>query len=97
MTWALAETSPVGELFRNPLHPYTGGLMGCVPDPTAGHRRFQTIPGQAPKPGEVLQGCKYAPRCENAQSVCRAGPVPAITAGPAHAAYCHFPLSRVEP
>ena len=93
----IAETGPVEELFRNPLHPYTGGLMGCVPEPAAGHRRFRTIPGQAPKPGEVPEGCKFAPRCSHVQPACRAGAVPPVTAGASHAAYCHFPLSRGEP
>ena len=93
----IAETGPVEELFRNPLHPYTGGLMGCVPDPAAGHRRFRTIPGQAPKPGEVPEGCKFAPRCAHVQPACRAGAVPAVAAGARHAAHCHFPLFRGEP
>ena len=94
MRGKLAETAPVEGIFARPLHPYTEGLMGCVPDPSAGHKRFRTIPGQAPQPGEVLDGCKFAPRCQRAQPVCRGGPLPIVEDAADHVAYCHFPLSR---
>ncbi|RYH07542.1 ABC transporter ATP-binding protein [Tropicimonas sp. IMCC6043] len=90
----IVETGPVERLFNTPLHPYTAGLMGCVPDPSAGHRRFQTIPGQAPKPGEITHGCRFAPRCSHAQAICSDDAPTRVTEGARHFAECHFPISR---
>ncbi len=90
----IAETGPVEDLFKTPLHPYSKGLMGCVPDPAAGHKRFTTISGQAPKPGEITDGCKFAPRCLHAQDVCRAGQLPLVYRNNGHFAFCHFPLDQ---
>ncbi len=86
------ETGPVDILFEEPVHPYTAGLMSCVPDPAAGHRRLRTIQGQAPKSGEIPDGCAFAPRCDHAQAVCRAGTVPQKTIVAGHDARCWFPL-----
>ena len=90
----IAETGLVEDIFQEPLHPYTLGLMGCVPDPAARLKRFATISGQAPKPGEITDGCKFEPRCSRAQAVCKAGPVPVVCLNADHHAFCHFPLSR---
>ena len=90
----IAETGPVEDLFKTPLHPYSKGLMGCVPDPAAGHKRFTTISGQAPKPGEITDGCKFAPRCSHAQDVCRGGQLPLVYRNNGHFAFCHFPLDQ---
>ncbi len=86
------ETGPVDILFEEPAHPYTAGLMSCVPDPAAGHRRLRTIPGQAPKPGEIPDGCPFAPRCDRAQDACRNGAVPTIAIDAGHEARCRFAL-----
>jgi oligopeptide/dipeptide ABC transporter ATP-binding protein len=86
------ETGPVDILFEEPVHPYTAGLMSCVPDPAAGHRRLKTIPGQAPKPGEIPDGCAFVPRCDYAQAACRAGVVPKVTITAEHDARCWFPM-----
>ena len=88
----IVETGLVGILFDNPVHPYTRGLMSCVPDPGAGHHRLTTIPGQAPKPGEIADGCAFAPRCSYVRDVCRSGPVASIDVSSGHRALCHFPL-----
>ena len=88
----IVETGSVDILFENPVHPYTHGLMSCVPDPGAGHVRLMTIPGQAPKPGEIRDGCPFAPRCSYAQDVCRDGELPRVDVSGGHWALCHFPL-----
>ncbi len=88
----IVETGSVDILFENPVHPYTHGLMSCVPDPGAGHARLMTIPGQAPKPGEIRDGCPFAPRCSYAQDVCRRGELPRVDVSGGHWALCHFPL-----
>jgi oligopeptide/dipeptide ABC transporter ATP-binding protein len=86
------ESGAVDILLEDPAHPYTEGLISCVPDPAAGHHRLRTIPGQAPKPGEITSGCAFAPRCYRAQDTCRSGDVPRISVAPGHEAVCRFPV-----
>ncbi|WP_108661372.1 ABC transporter ATP-binding protein [Acuticoccus kandeliae] len=88
----IVETGSVRTIFAAPLHPYTAGLMACVPDPSTGHEPLVTIPGQAPRPNEVTSGCPFSPRCSRAGPPCREGPVPLVRVGE-HTALCHFPLN----
>ncbi len=88
----IVETGSVGTIFSAPLHPYTAGLMACVPDPSTGHAPLVTIPGQAPRPDEVTSGCPFSPRCQYAGEPCRDGLVPLVRVGE-HTAFCHFPLN----
>jgi peptide/nickel transport system ATP-binding protein len=72
------EEAPVGELFANPLHPYTRGLMRARPRldedaEEAGRRpRLQEIPGIVPSLNRPIAGCAFAPRCALATDRCRA-------------------------
>jgi peptide/nickel transport system ATP-binding protein len=63
----VAEEAPVGELFKEPLHPYTQGLLRSIPriDLAATQKtKLQTIPGVVPTlRGEERPGCRFAPRC----------------------------------
>jgi oligopeptide/dipeptide ABC transporter ATP-binding protein len=69
----VVEEAPVRELFKDPRHPYTRGLLGSVPvigrKAQAG-RRLQEIPGMVPSPLEMPSGCRYHPRCPSAMPVC---------------------------
>ena len=87
----IIEAGGVARIFEAPLHPYTRGLMDCVPDPASGHERLHAIPGQAPRPYDLPDGCAFAPRCFRAGDACRTGPVPRVDEG-GHHAVCHFPL-----
>jgi oligopeptide/dipeptide ABC transporter ATP-binding protein len=58
-------------LFENPLHPYTQGLLACLPHTEGGDRDLQTIPGQVPAPGQRLEGCRFHPRCTFSADLCR--------------------------
>ncbi|MGD1048865.1 MAG: oligopeptide/dipeptide ABC transporter ATP-binding protein [Candidatus Krumholzibacteriaceae bacterium] len=68
----LVEQAPTEELFREPLHPYTRGLIASVPaaDP-AGARVKAAIPGDVPSPVNVPPGCAFHPRCPNVFETCR--------------------------
>jgi oligopeptide/dipeptide ABC transporter ATP-binding protein len=62
----VVEEAPVKELFKDPRHPYTQGLLGSIPvigrkDQTG--RRLQEIAGIVPSPAEMPQGCRFHPRC----------------------------------
>ena len=71
------EEAPVGELFANPLHPYTIGLMRARPrldvdaEETGRRPRLQEIPGIVPALNRPIVGCAFAPRCALATDRCR--------------------------
>ncbi len=70
----VAEEAAVGELFKEPLHPYTQGLLRSIPriDLAATQkRRLETIQGVVPTiKGDVPPGCRFAPRCPYVKGVC---------------------------
>jgi peptide/nickel transport system ATP-binding protein len=58
----IVEEAPVRELFRNPKHPYTRGLLASIPGGAHGSK-LQSIPGTVPPLGQLPPGCPFAPRC----------------------------------
>lgn len=83
-TGKIVEESGVDELFANPKHPYTQGLLRSVPKLTvtgvAGSERLQTIQGTVPSPTNLPYGCHFAPRCEYRMEICVEGEIPLIDA-----------------
>ena len=80
----VVESGPVHEIFATPHHPYTRGLMSCIPVPgrTAPGGKLGTIPGVVPSLVGELQGCSFRDRCPLAQPQCAlAVPVHASPAG----------------
>ncbi len=69
----VVEEAPVNEIFANPRHPYTVGLMASIPGATtvAADKRLPTIGGAPPGPLELPSGCRFAPRCPWATNACR--------------------------
>ncbi|MHC3437814.1 ABC transporter ATP-binding protein [Natrialbaceae archaeon A-gly3] len=65
------ERATVEELFYDPKHPYTVGLMASIPRIGAGEERLQTISGSMPDLIDVPSGCSFHPRCPYAEEVCR--------------------------
>ena len=88
------EEASVEELFRNPLHPYTRGLMNSIPRRTASGRRgnirgrLEEIAGIVPSLREEIHGCAFAPRCRFAQERCTLERPPLDPRGSAHLAAC---------
>ncbi len=64
------EEAPVDEIFHNPAHPYTEGLLKSVPKPGAEGERLVPIPGTPPVQLDPPAGCPFAPRCEYAMNIC---------------------------
>jgi peptide/nickel transport system ATP-binding protein len=64
------EKAPVDELFYDPKHPYTVGLMASIPRIGTGADRLKTIPGTMPDLIEVPSGCSFHPRCPYAEEAC---------------------------
>ena len=69
---AVVEEGPVAEVFRDPRHPYTVGLLRCLPryGHTRDRARLDSIAGLPPSPGNVAEGCPFAPRCGLADGTC---------------------------
>ncbi|MEI5908538.1 ABC transporter ATP-binding protein [Bacillus spongiae] len=66
----VVEQGTVKEIFQNPQHPYTKGLIQSVPDMRYKKDKLYSIPGNVPKPGSIKSGCRFAPRCEVALERC---------------------------
>ncbi len=87
----LVEQGPAREVFEQPRHPYTVGLLRCIP--RRGQRkdrgRLDTIPGFLPGPGEVPVGCVFAQRCALADDRCREESPTPYDVGFARISRCH--------
>lgn len=70
------ESSPVGRMFANPLHPYTAGLLDSTPRRDVRRQLLPSIPGTVPSAGEWPTGCHFHPRCPLATSVCEVTAIP---------------------
>jgi len=70
------EEASVAALFARPSHPYTRGLMDCLPARAHrgadGHRVVKAIPGTVASALAIHDGCRFGPRCEHAADACRA-------------------------
>lgn len=84
----VVEQAPVTRLFDQPLHPYTAGLLSCVPTLDQEQDRLIAIPGSLPEPSRRPPGCRFSARCAQAVPAC-ADAVPALRHFVAdHAAAC---------
>jgi peptide/nickel transport system ATP-binding protein len=88
----LLEEGPARAVFENPRHPYTVGLLRCIP--RRGQRkdanRLDTIPGFLPTPGHTMTGCVFAPRCALAQDRCRESAPPFFAVDEVRTSRCFF-------
>jgi len=69
---AVMEVGTITQIFKNPLHPYTQGLIRSIPDIKKPRVRVEGIPGLAPSPLDWPTGCRFHPRCSFAKAICRA-------------------------
>ena len=87
----IAEEAAVGEIFKNPLHPYTKALMQAIPVPDPGRARERTvIRGELPSPSAPPPGCRFHTRCPVAIEVCRRVDPPLLVVAPGHRVSCHL-------
>ncbi|MCE2440976.1 MAG: ABC transporter ATP-binding protein [Candidatus Latescibacteria bacterium] len=68
----IVETGTVDEIFANPQHPYTRGLLESIPKLNEEKSRLSVIPGTVPDATRFPAGCRFAPRCSLAEDVCEA-------------------------
>jgi oligopeptide/dipeptide ABC transporter ATP-binding protein len=83
----IVEQGSVRDIFRNPRHPYTRGLLASMPGGRPG-QRLRAIDGAVPVLGELPSGCAFHPRCPDRIDVCREQVPPPSTAG-GHEVRCH--------
>ena len=88
----LVEEGPVETVLRDPRHPYTVGLLRCIPrgGVRKDHGRLDTIPGFLPALGTELTGCVFADRCAFADARCRTEEPPLIGVGSDHQSRCWY-------
>jgi peptide/nickel transport system ATP-binding protein len=88
----LVEAGPSGELFADPKHPYTVGLLRSLPrgGVRKDEKRLDTIPGFLPPLGAELPACVYVDRCGLAREVCSEEKPPPHGAGAGRFSRCHF-------
>jgi peptide/nickel transport system ATP-binding protein len=87
----VVEEAPVRELFGNPKHPYTQGLIRSIPriDTAAVQKvRLEAIPGTVPKLIDPPEGCRFAGRCKYATPTCSAATPPLVEVAPGHKVAC---------
>ncbi|WP_210485162.1 ABC transporter ATP-binding protein [Microvirga antarctica] len=86
----VVERGAVDDIFADPQHPYTIGLMGSVPSLGRRQGALTTIPGTVP-PAELMpRGCRFSPRCPFADQRCVSDPPPLVEIAPAHDARCWY-------
>jgi peptide/nickel transport system ATP-binding protein len=92
------EEGPVREIITDPKHPYTQGLLRCVPhlmvDPGLDRRELAEIPGIVPDPSQLGAGCAFAPRCIHAMAQCMEGTPPHVEIGDDHLVACWLSGNR---
>jgi peptide/nickel transport system ATP-binding protein len=92
----IVETGLVSEVFANPRHPYTKGLLDSVPVNAVRGDELKSIGGSPPDLHSIPQGCAYQARCPLVQDVCRTTRPPLNPVGSGHRSACHFPQEVVN-
>jgi peptide/nickel transport system ATP-binding protein len=93
----IVETGPVRQIFRNPGHPYTRGLLASMPGGRPG-QRLRAIEGSVPLLGALPPGCAFNPRCPDRFDPCTAAAPPDYVVAPQQTAKCylHAPPSAIS-
>ena len=88
----MVEQGPAAEVFHEPRHPYTVGLLRCIPrrGKLKADGWLDTIPGFLPPPGAEITGCIFADRCALVQDRCRTEHPPMYEVSPVRGSRCHY-------
>jgi oligopeptide/dipeptide ABC transporter ATP-binding protein len=84
----IVEEAPVEDLFRDPRHPYTKGLLASIPRLEGKRGKLAIIPGVVPRPTDFPSGCRFHPRCDRATSICSGRQPPETTLDPTRRVSC---------
>jgi len=86
----IVEESNTKELFKNPLHPYTVGLLSSIPRLDQDVNRLEIIPGSVPNLIFPPAGCRFHPRCKFGMIMCKDARPPMIEVAPGHKVACYL-------
>jgi len=84
----IVESANTFQVFENPLHPYTQGLLASIPVLMEKKDRLSVIPGTVPNATEFPDGCRFHPRCPHVMGKCQKGEIPWVEMGEEHGALC---------
>lgn len=84
----LVECADSTHLHRNPMHPYTQGLLRTVPNIELADQKLEAIPGSPPDLRNPPKGCRFWPRCSHAMEICHVKEPPIIDVGHGHLVRC---------
>ena len=86
----IVEIGTVYQIFKNPKHPYTRGLIQSFPNIRAPKSEFKSIPGAPPNLLHPPPGCRFHPRCPYTKQICREEEPEMVEVEPGHFVACHF-------
>jgi len=86
----IVEQAPARELFEQPGHPYTLGLMNSFPSISGAKHKLTGIPGSPPDLVDPPTGCRFHPRCSKAMEQCSRIAPQTIAVSPTHSIACHL-------
>jgi peptide/nickel transport system permease protein len=92
----IAELADADALLRRPQHPYARALLSSDPVRAVPGQPLPVIAGSVPAPGQWPAGCRFAPRCPEAEPECGSGPVAVISTGPGHLTRCLHARAEVH-
>lgn len=94
----IVEESDVKEIFNNPKHPYTAGLLESIPRPSTASKKlkFNTIPGTVPNLITPPEGCRFHPRCKFAMDICSITKPKLVEISEGHKVACYLYSGEVE-
>jgi len=93
----VVESGTVAEVFRQPRHPYTRGLLASLPSLDREDGRLDAIPGSVPDPRDWPDGCRFRPRCPHAFEPCATDPEPMELGGPGRVCRCWLCADSTPP
>jgi len=91
----IVEQGPVRAIFRDPLHPYTKGLLASIPGQGSAGTRLRAIEGSVPGLASLPPGCAFAPRCPARMAICEMSPGPTFV-GADRMVRCHLHGSAID-
>ncbi|WP_298719645.1 ABC transporter ATP-binding protein [uncultured Oceanisphaera sp.] len=94
----IIETGKASEMFRNPVHPYTKGLMESIPVPgqIEPGQHLGSIPGMVPSLTTKILGCHFAGRCRYKKNACEAGDIPFVALSESRGYRCILPPEETQ-
>ena len=95
----VVEEADTRTIFKKPTHPYTRGLIDCVPSLSAGDCDLKVIEGNVPDLSNMPSGCPFHPRCQYATEECKTGDLKRVKVGEGHYTLCRnkeTPLREAE-